>query len=210
MSGTAELIYKTSSPAALAWISDFSLRDQAARDVAMAFKARINEAIPPWPGESTRELVTLRDHIVGVSYSYEEGRSRHWGDKINLPTGWRVKREWDRVLVPNKSTKEGKAWQAEMDALPWLDILKDMHEHLGTPSVLMTDGRMFTPGTSVDRDEDGNVTTIYSTWGSGRCADEFFKEIERAKKDADVTWEEVPRSQWYARLEALDAKKENA
>lgn len=205
---SVELIYKTTSPAALDWYSDLTRRDTEAREVVREFLTRINEVIPPWPGESNRDLVTFRDRPAGITFTPTEQVARRWGTRANLPEGWRIKREWSNTLVPALNTKAGKARQAELDALPWVSILSDMETRLGIPSMIMVPGHIYSPGFDVDRDDEGVATALWITWGSGRCEGDFLKEVSR--HPADVEWIEVPRSEWYARVERLAAEKAEA
>lgn len=194
---SAELIYRTDSAAAVAWRLDYSRKWLDAKEHWDRFELDVELEFGIPEGEKHRSLYMVEGKVVGIVRSTDE-----WSDRRNYSTrfpGWREHQRWP-ILVPKLNTKVGKEWQAKLDALP---VLSARHEAraIGIPDYVLTDGRMFSAGIDYDEDPDGKVVAVYQSWGSGQCEAAVLAE---QAKHPEVVWTEVPRSQWYARLEAKE------
>lgn len=195
---SAELIYKTTSEAALQWFRDFESRRQSNGLVLDAFQKEIESTLGPVDGQAwdgtKRPLLLSRGKVVGVVRSVEEYRRGNY--KTHFP-GWREHERWD-ALVPSKNTKLGKEWARRIEDLPKLE-LREEASAIGVPYMVFANHRMYEAGFDVDYAKDNSPTAIYQLWGSGLCEGDCLKE---QAEHPDIEWVEVPRSQWYARVEA--------
>lgn len=200
---SAELIYRTSSPAALAWRLAYTERWVECKVAWDAFEFDVEAALGIPEGEQHRSLYMVDGQIVGIVRTSDE-----WADRRNYGTrfpGWKEHQRWP-ILTPKLNTKAGKEWQAKLAALPVLSLRTEARQ-IGVPDYILTDGRMFSGGFDYDEDDEHGTTAIYQVWGSGECERACLAE---QAKHPEIEWVEVPRSAWYARLEALEAQKEPA
>jgi hypothetical protein len=188
---SAELIYKTKTPAALEWWRHVQNQASAAHAFRSNYIKRMTNEFGPTPGRYTesgnkdRALMVSRHIVMGLASGYDE--------KPPVDSGWRLDSK-ERYWAPKLATKAGKERAAELATLAGFDVLKHVHE-IGIPGMVIENLRMFTPGFSFDEDPE----VLYQTWGSGLCA----ADCERSQAEhPEIEWMEVPRSEWYAREES--------
>ena len=195
---SAELIYKTTSPAAIEWWLDAERKVKADRELQLAYELRLTEefgapAHPDYIEEHRRKRRGLwfrNDRPYAVDSLRNE----------NPPadSGWRLDSK-ERLWRPKLATAAGKKRAAELAALCTFVLRDHMHE-IGIPAIAFSgDGYMHRPGVEFDADEQA----LYVLWGSSRCADEA---LANQAKNPHIEWVEIPRSVWYARIEAKEKK----
>ena len=189
---TAELIYKTNSPAALAWwedakkVAELSNGKRTAYGDQMAGEFGVtpqsNEYVKPY---TERALMVRNNRVVGLASGLSE--------KPPADSGWRLDSKF-RFWKPALKTPKGKQRQRELDALVTFDHYNHLHE-IGVPNLLIAGNHLMHAGI-----EEGEGF-LWQTWGSGTAAAQCVVE---QKNTPEVTWTEVLRSEWYARIEAKD------
>jgi hypothetical protein len=192
---SAELIYKTTTPQAIQWYLDAAERVKADRvlrdEYADRMLAEFGAADVPDYDESRRGKRALwlrNDRAFALDSGYDE--------KPPEGSGWRLDSK-DRNWQPKLATKEGKARAAELAALTTYDLRAHFGE-VGIAQMAFAEHSLHRPG--LDYDEDEGV--LYVIWGSGRCVEEA---LTAQAKVPEIVWEELPRSQWYAREERIAA-----
>lgn len=192
---STELIYKTTSPFALAWWANAEVEREKARLIRREYAERMTAEFGPTPprysysnGESHefRELMVAGPRAVGLASGYDEVPP--------LESGWRLDSK-ERIWMPKLATAQGKMRRDELLTLASFDIRGHMSE-IGAPSIAFAGSYLYHGGL----EEDGGA--LFQTWGSGQC----MKECEAAQaKVPEVIWAEVKRSEWYALQEAKEA-----
>jgi hypothetical protein len=182
---SAELIYKTTSPAAIAWWKNAEKLRGKEAELHKAFQDRMTALYGPAPGKEGRAIWHRGAYIMGIDSGSNE--------KPPVDSGWRLDSK-ERIWMPALAKATGKKLRAELDAMVLFDIRAHLPE-IGVPQLAFADHHMYRAGMEFDQDEGA----IYQIWGSGRCADEC---AAAAAKVPDVEWVKVPRSAWYAREEA--------
>ena len=193
---SAELIYKTTSPAALAWWERIAAESEKARLRRADFIAKVTEQFGPTPSvgryteaPTERQLMISRHNVAGLASGYSE--------RPPEDSGWRLDSK-DRYWAPKLATKAGKDRAAELKKLAAPNARQSAPE-IGVPQLAMAGAHLYSPGFEFD-EETG---TLYQLWGSGRCV----KECESAQaKTPEIAWTEVLRSEWFAREEAKAAE----
>lgn len=185
---SAELIYKTTSPDAISWWVDVSLRLNAQREARNAFIAEMTETYGVGEGSaSVKAGSRLLWTVNGRASALDSGCS----ETPPVSSGWRLDSK-DRNWKPALKLAAGKALAKRLAELSTVDPLRELSA-VGVPQLAFAGSHMYRPGIEFDEGE----RALYVTWSSGLCA----KEMEASYVD-HVEWTEVPRSVWYARLEA--------
>jgi hypothetical protein len=189
---SAELIYKTTSPAAIEWWQNATaearkqsiLRQEFADEMLAEFgpstKAVYGDDKPD------RKLWVRGESVIGLDSNYNE--------KPPADSGWRLDSK-DRIWKPALKTAKGRALRDRLAALTTYSVRAHSNE-IGVPEIVFAGMHMYRPGLSFDEEP---TPTLFQVWGSGQCATECEKE---QAKLADIEWVEVKRSVWYARVEA--------
>jgi hypothetical protein len=190
---TAELIYKTTSPKALAWYRDVLAqnKEQAAARAEYTDHMTAEFGKPDLPDyfseerRSKRSLWLRGDRAFAIDSGHNE--------RPPVDSGWRLDSK-DHNWQPKLATKAGKERAAELAALSTFDTRSHLPE-IGVPQMAFADSHLYQPGLEFDEAEG----VLYIAWGSGRCAAEA---LAAQAKVPEIEWAEVKRSEWYAREEA--------
>ena len=187
---SAQLIYRTQDPAALAWFDEALTAQQNLIDTWQAVIVDLTEDYGLVDGEP-RALV-IREGLVGGFIA--DGTEP-------APAGWGLNAVW-RGFVPDQQTAIGARWQNRIDDLPAQES-RDSSE-IGMPTLIevIQDGHAQPPiASTLHLPADGGA--LYALW-----PDRDIKPLIdafAADNDAGIAWVEVLRSEWYARLEAYEA-----
>ena len=185
----AELIYKTTSPDAIAWWREAEKKhaiDVAARE---KYETQLTADFGTANGAERRRLWVQGAQVVGVDCAP--------GETPPASSGWRLDKK-SGFWKPNRASKAGMARAVELAALTTVDLRREVPE-IGIADLVFAGRQMLTPGVTFDENEEA----IYAYWGSTDCR----QGAEATQQAApNIEWTEVPRSVWFARLEALEAK----
>lgn len=190
---SAELIYRTSSPAAEAWWRHLKETQRQQNELRRAFEDEMlttygPAAVPEYSeGHGKRLLYTNGRVCTGIDAGYNE--------RPPAGSGWRLDAK-DRIWKPALKEAAGKALKKRLEALT-VYIWQAHTEEIGVPQLVFADRYLFRPGFTADEEP----FVLFQVWGSGQCAKSC--EAEQAMH-AEVEWTEVPRSEWYARVEASE------
>lgn len=198
---TAELIYKTTSPKAIEWW-------HATQDALEADRIKRNALADQLSKEfGTGEHSPHRDLWINTGWDgdiFITGMAPI-NDERNLPPeGWRFDRNKGH-LVPALRTNRGKQLAREFESIRGAKWRADSLAVLGVPRHIESptsdeQGRRRLYDAGFEFDEESQ--TLYQAWGSGTVE----KAVLAAQANVpDVVWEEVKRSEWYARQEAKDS-----
>ena len=193
---SAELIYKTTSPAAIAWWRNVEAKNAEQQALRNAFRDEMLAAYGPadkafYDSPPSRALWMQGERVVGLDSGYKE--------QPPAGSGWRLDAR-DGFWKPALKSAAGREIQKRLAALTVYNA-RDHVTEVGAPRMAFVDMRLLRPGFEFD-DETG---ALYQLWGSGRCA----AECESAQAEVpEVEWVEVKRSEWYAREEAKAARNE--
>lgn len=185
---TAELIYRTTSPAALDFWAHAQAKAGERKKLVDAYIEQLTRDFGPVPGKTDRTVWNRGPHVTGVDCAY--------GEAPPADSGWRLDSK-EGIWKPKLRETAGKERARELAALTVYNVRTHLQE-IGIPQMVWTDRHVFRPGIEF---HDG---VLYQTWGSGQCRDEALAE---AKKVTTVVWEPVRRSEWYALEEAREAAK---
>lgn len=191
-----ELIYKTTSPAAIAWWLNAKAEFDAAFDRRREYEARMTAEFGLPQRESYQTPVNTR--ALYVNSTSATGLDSGYSEQPPADSGWRLDSK-SKFWKPKLATKEGKVRASELAALKSFDHAGHAPE-VGVPSIIFSDGYVRRPNFYFDEE----TNTLYQLWGSGTCMPQC--EAEAAKVPG-VVWEKVPRSQWYALVESKEAKE---
>lgn len=196
---SAELIYSTSSPAAEAWWRHVKEMQAKQNELRRAFEAEMLETygpadVPEYSGGYGKRLLYTNSRVItGLDSGYREqppagsgwrldSKLHHWKPALREPAGKRLEKRLRELTL--------YIWQSHV-------------EEIGVPGLVFAGSYLYRPGLTAD---DGPFV-LYQVWGSGQCETEC--RAEQAKHP-EIEWVEVPRSAWYARIEALEARTEPA
>jgi hypothetical protein len=187
---TAELIYRTSTPAAEAWWRNLVARRAEQDALRDAFEAEMLATYGPaqhryGEGVGKRSLYTNGRVITGIDAGYNE--------QPPAGSGWRLDSK-DRFWKPALRTAEGRKLKARLVTLTTY-IWQSHVTEIGIPELIFTDRYLMRP--SLTADDDPFV--LFQTWGSGQCEKDCLAE---QAKHPEIEWIEVKRSEWYAHEEA--------
>lgn len=193
---SVELIYKTTSPDAIAWWRNAQVVHSAAYELRRKYEERMTAefGLPKHPDYmtpvETRGLYVNSTNATGIDSGYDE--------QPPAGSGWRLDSK-QKFWKPKLATKEGKVRAKELLALRSFDYAGHAPE-IGVPGLVFSGNYIRHAGFHFDKETE----TLYQLWGSGTCAPSC--ETEQAKVPG-VVWEKVPRSEWYALEEAKTAKE---
>lgn len=191
---SAELIYRTTSPAALEWWRHVQETQAQQDELRRAFEDEMLAAYgpadkPDYSDAHGKRLLWVNSRsVIGVDAGYSE--------RPPAGSGWRLDSK-DHIWKPALKEAAGRAWVKRLGALT-VYIWQSHVEEIGLPELVLADHYLCRPGLTADEDP----FVLFNTWGSGRCAVNV--EAEQAKHP-EIVWTEVPRSEWYARIEAREA-----
>lgn len=190
---TAELIYRTSSPAAATWYSARNAEQVEQSGRRNAFQDEMLATYGPADvpegrqGHGLRNLMVTRRGVVGIHSGWQEAPP--------ADSGWRLDAR-DRFWKPSLRSAKGRALAKRLEELTVVDL--NRLSDIGIPEVVFAGLHMYSPGL----DHDDAPFALYQIWGSGECEQGCLAE---QAKHPDVVWVEVLRSEWYARIEAKTA-----
>lgn len=188
---TAELIYKTSSPAAEQWWRHVEKTQKQQNELRRAFEDEMLATYGPADvsehstGHGKRLLYTNGRYCSGIDCGYNE--------RPPVGSGWRLDSK-SRIWKPALKETAGKKLAKRLAALT-VYVWQQHVAEIGVPEVIFAGSYLFRPGFTTDAEP----FVLFQTWGSGQCEPQCLAE---QAKHPEVEWTEIPRSQWYARLEA--------
>lgn len=182
------LVYMTTDVKIIDWWEKYKAANEVRRIAIKAFLDKINAE---WGGPARTNVYILDGRVVGLP------------EESEIPANWRLS-DSGYYMTPKLNSKAGKAWKAEMDAIPVLSLLTAA-DAIGVPSLSIPEDthRIYTPGIEYDEDEDGTLVALYQLWSSADTK----PEVESAIKARGVQWEEMPLSAWYGRKERKEAEQ---
>lgn len=190
---SAELIYKTSSPAAEAWWRNAEAKRAEQTKLRNDFEAEMfaTYGLPDKTlygrAEGRRALYVNRSHVIGLDSG--------WNERPPEGSGWRLDSK-NKFWMPALKTPQGRALKKRLDALT-VYVEQSHVDEIGIPAFAFGDSYLYRAGLVADEDP----FVLYQVWGSGTCEKDC-RAVQAAHPD--VEWVEVPRSQWYARIEAKE------
>lgn len=188
---TAELVFKTASPAAIEWWEGIRARLDGDRLNRIALAEELTAALGPGHDGDLRRLYAITtwegsDLVTGV-----EAVGAEWTDP---PAGWRFDRKTQH-LVPALRTDEGRAALKRLQAVsgtPW----RTGSEAVGIPRRISiprppgpTDGMVHEAGIFFDVEP----RVLYQLWSTTAVYDEVVAKQANAR---GVEWAEVTRAEW--------------
>lgn len=183
---TAELIYRTTSPAALDFWAHAETKASERKTLVDAYIEQLTHDFGTVNGKD-RTVWNRGPVVYGVECLY--------GEQPPADSGWRLDSK-EGIWMPKLRIPAGKERARELAALTVYNVRAHVQE-IGIPQMVMTDRHFFRPGIEF---HDG---VLYQTWGSGKCEPDALAE---AAKVPEVVWEPVKRSEWYALEEAREAE----
>ena len=198
MSGNPEVVYRTTSPDAIAWAENI----QRLRTEEIKLRTAFEEEMLALYGPSQRDTYERNED----GSKKENDRRALWirGDRVYAldsgyneqppaDSGWRLDSK-EHDWRPKLATKAGKELRDRLNGLNLLH-LRDQWEKIGIPPVVFTGNYMFSPGYEFDAKEG----VVYISWGTQWVEEDWKKSTA---KFPDIVWEKVPLSEWHARQEA--------
>ena len=189
---SVELIYKTTSAFAESWWKNMQEKRAEQAELRRAFEDEMLATYGPadvryGEGVGKRLLMTNGRVVTGLHSGYAE-----------VPpsgSGWRLdsKARFWKPALREAAGKEVKERLQGLTLYVWQSHVKE----IGVPEYAFGDSHVYSPGL----DCDNEPFALYVLWGSGTCAKDF--DQVRASVP-QVAWNEVPRSEWYARVEAKE------
>jgi hypothetical protein len=183
-----QLIYKTERPESVRWFHTLvdaqaileTEWNRVSTDLGAAFRT---------PNGSPREL-RVRAGLVG-GFLPEAGE--------RAPDGWVFDNAWGG-FIPDVSTDNGLFWQTRFDDLPGHEGHDSIE--IGMPSTIQVtqEGTELASITSTMHLPEDNMS-VYALWTDR----EVKPVIDKVLETNDGGWAEVPRSVWFAMLEAYEA-----
>lgn len=189
---SAELIYRTTSPAAHEWWKHGRELLEQQRLLRQAFMDEQREQYGQYRSSSYREEWVDREMYVS-SRGGVLGISSGWNEEPPADSGWRLDSK-ERYWKPALRAAAGRKLRDRLHALT-IYVPRSHFPEIGIPEMVWGDHHIYWAG--LEHDDD--PWTLYQTWGSGSCEKACLAE---QAKHPEIEWTEVPRSQWYARLEA--------
>ncbi len=198
-----ELVFKTTSPAAIAWYENIVKLRKEEWELRRAFEDEIVARFGPSQrrayasegvqvnedgNQTGRPLWVCGDLAYALDSAYNEAPP--------ADSGWRLDskaRNWQ----PKLATKEGKEWARRLRELN-LVKMRTRWAEIGVPEVAFGDRYMYSPG--VEFDEESK--TLFIGWGTQYVEKEF---LTKTAAFPEIEWTRVPLSEWHARQEARSA-----
>jgi hypothetical protein len=188
----AQLIYFTHDPRAFIWAEHAAGH---ATDVQEAWNTFVAEAAAafPTPDGQPRGVAAVNNAIVGLRRASEQ----------ETILGWDYAPAID-AFVPDNSAV-GHPWQKRIDALPAAEAPAPLHEVGMADNVVVqhdaTNAVVYVPDVSIDADE--RIT--FALWPDRQVKPALDEAVNELGTATGVRWHEMPRSTWYARVEAAEA-----
>ena len=198
MSKQPELVFRTTSPAAIEWYEKIRALRSEEWERRKAFEDEIVALFGPSQRDTyerdedgNKKPQTGRPLWIrgDVAYALDSAYS----EQPPVDSGWRLDSK-DRNWQPKLATTAGKEWKRRLGELN-LVHMRSRWEEIGIPAVVFTDSYMFSPGI----DFDPETQTLYIMWGSQWVQKDWDKQTA---KFPDIVWEQMPLSEWHARQEA--------
>ena len=192
-----ELVFKTTSPVAIAWWKDMEALSEKQNEARTAFENEMLELYGPTKRQTydsgQREwLTTRRLWLRGdLAYALDSG----YDEQPPADSGWRLDSK-DRNWQPKLATKAGKEWKRRLGELN-LTLIRSRTEEIGVPTLCVTENHMYKPGLRFDAENE----ILYNGWGTQHVEAEVRQAHERV---SGIVWERVKLSQYIAWLESLE------
>lgn len=189
-----QLIYKTETEEAVRLVTEFRDGQLAARTAWDEFSRNLSAAYPVHQDGPLRRLAIVLGLVVGFYAAFP-------GEQP--PNGWAVSPQLG-CFIPDVATSTGKRYQQRLDDLPGMPTSFNLDD-IGMPhlvEIAFPDGsQTATTPTMTLADEGGIVFILWEVREAKPAIDAAIKMMDRG-----TVWVEVPRSVWYARLEAWEEK----
>ncbi|WIE81060.1 hypothetical protein [Curtobacterium sp. MCSS17_016] len=189
----AQLIYFTHDPRALTWAEHAAGHAADVQEAWNTFVAEAAAAFPAADGQP-RGVAAVSNAIVGLRRSTADEHI----------VGWDYAPAID-ALVPDNSPA-GHPWQKRIDALPVAEPPTPLHDVGMADNVIVqhddANAVIYVPDVHIDTDE--RIT--FALWPDRGVKTALDELIERLSTATGVRWHEMPRSTWYARVEAAEAR----
>ncbi|WIB65461.1 hypothetical protein [Curtobacterium sp. MCBD17_040] len=191
-----QLIYASYDPRAITWAHHAIYHGTAVNDAWTQFTADINQAFPTPDGP--RGLALINNRIAGLRLATP-------GERI---IGWDYAPGID-ALVPNNSA-EGRPWQKRFDTLPANEPPAQLSAVGMTDRATVTypHGSVAVHFPHVYVPNEGGI--VFALWAVREIKNAIDAQLNQLGTDTGIRWHEVPRSVWYARVEAEEAAAEAA
>lgn len=185
-----QLIYRSSDPRVLEWARSFN---REIGDIQQSWEQFRDAAPAMGLGSEPRKLQVIYDLVVGFQ--------REDSDTVS-PIGWKLADNWVG-LVPDTDTEIGREIQTTIDKLPSGETPPLSLNAVGMPETLQIqfpDGSTHTEQPSLILSSDG--TEVFCAYQSRQL--KVAAELWLAQMP-DFGWTEMPRSEWYLRIETAEA-----
>ena len=188
-----QLIYQTRNPRAIEWMERIRQYQDELHRQWLAFGKAVNTAYPTVSGEP-RHLVIRDGMVLGVTIDFPAETISGWIRSTEL-----------NALLP--ASDPPSPWQSRIDSLPVLE--SSTLERVGmvnSVDVQQADGtfRLIRPQVWSGH-EGGILFALFDDRGAKPRVD---AALPKLAESSGVTWMEMPRSQWYARIEHFQALAE--
>lgn len=195
-----ELVFRTTTPAALEWFQRLDEQNRAQQELRAAFVAEMTELYGPAQREEGYPPVPVKARELwlrgrgGGAYALDSGRS----EEPPKDSGWRLDSK-DRNWQPKLATKQGKVWRDRLAELNQFNFLSHLPE-VGIPEVIFLDLHMYGPSL----EQDPETGALYNGWSTQHITEELARAREKAT--IEVEWEQMKLSEYVAYLEAKEEK----
>lgn len=186
-----QLIYASAAPHVLFWANNFQARVDVVKSAWNAFR----DAAPAMGvGSGPRELQIIYNLVVGYHKASEDERPPH---------GWMYAPNWSG-FIPDQSVDAGREYQRQIDDLPAWEDEPDLTD-IGIPKNVILN---FNNGTRVVISpvivlaDEGDY--LFCTWPMREVKPVVDSIVSVNPQNG---WHEMPRSVWYARIEAREAQE---
>lgn len=196
----AELIYKTTNEYEVELWHALMKKVESNRQKRTEFMKKMTEEFGPSPKHrySYRDKSMNEFRLLILSGAAVKGLDCGYDEEPPAGSGWRLDSK-DHYWYPKLKEAAGKARSKELAALYGVGS-RELARTFEVPEHIFGTGYLYSPGFTFDQD----TQTLYLTWGSFECNAEM---QEFLNKNPQKGWTEVPRSEWYAYVEAREAKK---
>ncbi|WP_404474781.1 hypothetical protein [Microbacterium aerolatum] len=196
-----ELVFKTTSPDAIAWHENLVCLRKEEFELRKAFEDEIVALFGPSQrdtyerdehgnrkAQTGRPLWVRGDIAFALDSAYDE--------QPPVDSGWRLDSK-DRNWQPKLASKAGKEWKRRLGELNLVHMRTRWRE-IGIPEVVFAGMRMYSPGLSYD----DQTKTLYVLWGTQYVEDEW---AASTSKLPNIEWTKVPLSEWHALRESKES-----
>lgn len=198
-----ELVFKTTSPDAIAWYEKLEQLRAEELKLRIAFEEEMLQLYGPSqkPTYERNDDGSKKDQerralwIRGdIAYALDSGYSEYPPED----SGWRLDSK-DHNWQPKLKTAAGKKWAKRLSELN-LVHMRSRWQEIGIPFLFWGEGYVYYPGMDFDQE----TKTLYIGWGTQYAEEQFLKETSAFPS---IEWDRVPLSEWHARREAMEAAK---